>query len=70
MSETAVDFQRIHDSYRSRILRYLTRLVGEHEAEDLAQNVFVKVSEGLKNLSRRSLAIHLDLSNRHQRRAR
>ena len=48
MSETAVDFQQIHDSYRLRILRYLTRLVGEHEAEDLAQDVFVKVSEGLK----------------------
>ena len=49
MSESSVEFQRIHDTYRSRILRYLTRLVGEHEAEDLAQNVFVKVSEGLKN---------------------
>ena len=49
MSETAIEFQPIHDTYRSRILRYLTRLVGEPEAEDLAQNVFEKVSEGLKN---------------------
>lgn len=49
MSATAVEFQELHDAYRSRILRYLTRLVGEHEAEDLVQDVFVKISEGLGN---------------------
>jgi RNA polymerase sigma-70 factor, ECF subfamily len=41
------DFQAIHASYRPRICRYLTRLVGPSEAEDLAQEVFVKVSRGL-----------------------
>ena len=29
-------FQDIHNTFRPRILRYLGRLVGEHEAEDLA----------------------------------
>jgi RNA polymerase sigma-70 factor, ECF subfamily len=41
------DFQAIHDSYRPRICRYLARLVGQSEAEDLAQEVFVRVSRGL-----------------------
>jgi len=47
-SETASrPFQDIHDTFRPRVLCYLARLVGEHEAEDLAQEVFVKVERGL-----------------------
>lgn len=42
-----VDFQVVHERFRSRILRYLTRLVGEGAAEDLTQSVMLKVSEGL-----------------------
>lgn len=49
MCDTSVDFRQIHDIYRPKILRYLTRLVGKPEAEDLTQTVFVKISEGLKN---------------------
>jgi RNA polymerase sigma-70 factor (ECF subfamily) len=41
------DFKTIHASYRPRIFRYLTRLVGQSEAEDLTQEVFVRVSRGL-----------------------
>jgi RNA polymerase sigma-70 factor, ECF subfamily len=41
------EFQRIHDSFRPRVLRYLTRLVGERDAEDLTQTVMLKVSSGL-----------------------
>lgn len=41
------DFQAIHASYRPRIHRYLTRLVSPIEAEDLTQEVFVRVSRGL-----------------------
>jgi len=44
---TATEFQRIHDSFRPRVLRYLTRLVGDRDAEDLAQAVMLKVSGGL-----------------------
>lgn len=40
-------FEAIHSSYRPRIVRYLTRLVGPDAAEDLAQEVFVRVSRGL-----------------------
>jgi RNA polymerase sigma-70 factor (ECF subfamily) len=47
MDVSETDFQKIYDTYQPRILRYLVRLVGEPEAEDLAQEVFVKVSRAL-----------------------
>jgi RNA polymerase sigma-70 factor, ECF subfamily len=48
MSSAVLEFQSIHDTFRPKILRYLTRFVGEDEAEDLAQTVMVKVSKGLR----------------------
>ncbi len=48
MDENKLEFQKVYSTFRLKILRYLARLVGKHEAEDLAQEVFVKVSEGLK----------------------
>ena len=41
-------FQQVYDEYRAKILRYLTRLVGPDEAEDLMQEVFVKVGQSLE----------------------
>ncbi|HEU0200853.1 MAG TPA: sigma-70 family RNA polymerase sigma factor, partial [Burkholderiaceae bacterium] len=41
------DFQSIHDAFRPRILRYLARLAGQSEAEDLTQTVLFRISEGL-----------------------
>lgn len=49
MSDTSVGFRAIHDTFRPKILRYLARMVGQDEAEDLAQTVMVKVSEGLRD---------------------
>jgi RNA polymerase sigma-70 factor, ECF subfamily len=40
-------FLEVHDEFRLKILRYLTRMVGENEAEDLTQEVFVRVSHAL-----------------------
>ncbi len=48
MSNDESEFQKIHDTFRPKILRYLTRLVSEDEAEDLTQEVFVKISQALK----------------------
>ncbi len=48
MSDRSAQFQAIHDTYRPRILRYLTRLVGQADAEDLTQDVLIKVSNGLR----------------------
>jgi RNA polymerase sigma-70 factor (ECF subfamily) len=41
------DFQDIYDEFRPKIHRYLRRLVGAGEAEDLTQEVFAKVSQAL-----------------------
>lgn len=49
MDAAKPEFERIHQDYRPRIQRYLARLVGENEAEDLTQEVFVKVGRGLKD---------------------
>lgn len=42
------DFHKIHNDFRSGIMRYLTRMVGEEDAEDLTQEVFVKIDRALK----------------------
>jgi RNA polymerase sigma-70 factor, ECF subfamily len=47
LSGTRLEFQSVHDRFRPRVLRYLKRLVGEGEAEDLTQSVMLKISEGL-----------------------
>jgi RNA polymerase sigma-70 factor (ECF subfamily) len=47
MDGSALDFEEVYDAYQPRILRYLTHMVGEAEAEDLTQEVFVRVSRAL-----------------------
>jgi RNA polymerase sigma-70 factor (ECF subfamily) len=47
MGNRTTAFQSLHDEVRPRVLRYLTRLVGAGEAEDLTQSVMLKVSAGL-----------------------
>jgi RNA polymerase sigma-70 factor, ECF subfamily len=43
------DFSAIYDEYYAKIVRYLTRLMGELEAEDAAQETFVKIDRSLDN---------------------
>jgi RNA polymerase sigma-70 factor (ECF subfamily) len=40
-------FQDVYEEFQSKISRYLCRLVGPDEAEDVAQDVWVKVSQAL-----------------------
>ena len=47
MADEDRDFQRIFTEYYPKITGYLRRLVGEVEAEDVAQEVFVKVNKGI-----------------------
>lgn len=47
-SPNGAEFEDIYRLYQPKLLRYLARLVGESEAEDLTQKVFVKVSQALK----------------------
>lgn len=49
MKSDELEFNRIFKEYQPKILRYLTRLTGRYEAEDLSQEVFIKVESGLKN---------------------
>src|SRR5512147_1133560 len=42
-----LEFPKIYETFQPKILRYLTRLVSEAEAEDLTQEVLIKVSEAL-----------------------
>jgi RNA polymerase sigma-70 factor (ECF subfamily) len=47
MNEVVLDFQNIHDEFRPKIQRYLIRMVGEYEAEDLTQEVFARIYRSL-----------------------
>jgi len=42
-----LDFQKIYEEYFDKIHRYLIKLIGYTEAEDLTQDVFLKVQIGL-----------------------
>lgn len=48
MNHTDLGFEKIHADFRPKILRYLNRLVGPQEAEDLTQEVLVKISRALQ----------------------
>ncbi len=43
----AMAFDEIHAAYRPRIHRYLSRIVGPEDAEDVAQLVFFRASQAL-----------------------
>jgi RNA polymerase sigma-70 factor (ECF subfamily) len=47
MTDEVFDFEKLHARYRPKIHSYLCRLAGENEAEDLCQEVFVKVERSL-----------------------
>ncbi len=40
-------FQDIYDGFHEKIRRYLTRLIGESEADDVTQEVFLKINAAL-----------------------
>jgi RNA polymerase sigma-70 factor (ECF subfamily) len=42
MNRKDLEFQQIYQEFQPRILRYVTGLVGESEAEDLTQDIFIK----------------------------
>jgi RNA polymerase sigma-70 factor (ECF subfamily) len=48
MTGEELDFQEVYKTFQPKILRYLLRMLGENEAEDLTQEVFVKVDKALK----------------------
>ena len=47
MEASDADFQEIYAAFQPKILRYMSRMVGENEAEDLTQEVFIKIGSAL-----------------------
>lgn len=47
-------FQDIYSAFNEKIRRYLARIADETEADDLTQEVFIKVSHGLKDFQGKS----------------
>ena len=45
MQSGIAEFDRIYAEHHARILRYLTRMVGAQDAEDLAQEVFIRAAK-------------------------
>lgn len=47
MIDNEFKFEQVYASFQSKIHRYLTQMVGNREAEDLTQEVFIKVGKAL-----------------------
>ncbi len=49
MDPNIYEFNSIYEEYHAKLFRYLARFVGEDDAEDLTQEVFVKIHKALDN---------------------
>lgn len=49
MTGNELNFQQVYSTFQPKILRYLSGMLGESEAEDLTQEVFVKVDKALES---------------------
>ena len=47
IDQVELNFEQVHADFRPQVQRYLARMVGEQEAEDLTQEVFVKINRAL-----------------------
>jgi RNA polymerase sigma-70 factor (ECF subfamily) len=54
MKKEGLNFDSIYVEFHLKIGRYLERMVGKSEAEDLAQEVFMKVNKGLDGFEGKS----------------
>jgi RNA polymerase sigma-70 factor (ECF subfamily) len=66
MSDSQQDFPALYSEYYPKIVGFLRRLVGEAEAEDVAQEAFVKISrslDGFRGESRLSTWIYRIATN-------
>lgn len=54
MFDSEYKFEQVYEAFQPKIHRYLTRLVGAEEAEDLTQEVFIKVGKALNNYRKES----------------
>ena len=49
-----LEYNEIYDGYYQKIVRYLSKIAGENDAEDLAQEVFEKINRSLDRFQGKS----------------
>ncbi|UCG48029.1 MAG: RNA polymerase sigma factor [Phycisphaerales bacterium] len=54
MGTTALKFSDIYDEFHEKLHRYLERMNGKNNAEDLTQEVLLRINKGLKDFKGRS----------------
>ena len=54
MNIGGLEFSNVYDQYYEKIRRYVERMVGINDAEDVTQEVFMKINKGLKNFEGKS----------------
>ncbi|MHC4635900.1 MAG: sigma-70 family RNA polymerase sigma factor [Planctomycetota bacterium] len=54
MQKSELDFSNIYGQFNEKIRRYLERMVGKNDAEDLTQEVLLKIDKGLKGFKGKS----------------
>ena len=54
METTNLEFNDIYDEFHEKLVHYLERMVGKNHAEDLAQEVFMKIDKSLKDFKGKS----------------
>jgi RNA polymerase sigma-70 factor, ECF subfamily len=51
VSDEPLDFSRIYEAYHGKVAAYAARLLGRDEADDIAQEVFIKIRRSLSTVS-------------------
>lgn len=54
MESNKLEFRDVYDEFHIKISKYLERMVGKSESEDLTQEVFLKIDKGLKGFKNQS----------------
>lgn len=54
MGTTRLQFSDIYDEFGEKVRHYLERMVGKNDAEDLAQEVFLKIDKALRDFKGKS----------------
>jgi RNA polymerase sigma-70 factor, ECF subfamily len=54
MASRKLEFHDIYNEFYQRVRLYLDRMIGKDEAEDLTQEVFIKIDKGLKEFKGQS----------------
>ncbi|MFC1765273.1 RNA polymerase sigma factor [Planctomycetota bacterium] len=49
MGATRFEFSEVYNEFHDKLNRYIERIVGRNDAEDLTQEVFLKINRGLKD---------------------